>query len=78
MLLIIILVAVVLLVCLGIFGFFYVQVKNREHPDPAELHDQSEGTLGTCVKCQQRRIIINKDAGLCAFCWSSSGTKQLS
>jgi hypothetical protein len=40
-----------------------------------ELNDLS--SLETCARCGQLRVIVNKDAGLCAFCWSSMRTKQL-
>ncbi len=34
-------------------------------------------TWGICKKCGERRVLINAQAGLCAVCWASGGTKGL-
>ena len=69
-------IAFVLLICFCIFMFFYLQLK-RKQPAQTDAPDLSGNqNLGTCAKCQQQRIIVKKEANLCAFCWSSLYTKQ--
>jgi type II secretory pathway pseudopilin PulG len=66
----------ILLLCLAVFGFFYSQLKAkaRQAVQPA-LEEGSQ--LGTCARCQQRRLLVKKEDGLCAYCWSSLNTKQI-
>jgi hypothetical protein len=69
-------VVLVLLVVLGVLAFFFFQLRanKRLRAEQAGLDDSA---WGICTKCQQRRLIVSKDAGLCAFCWSSMRTKPL-
>ena len=69
--------ALVLLACLGVFVFFYLQIKRNKRLRDGKQELTSSLDLGTCAKCQQKRTIVQKDAGLCAFCWSSLNTKQV-
>lgn len=74
--LLLLVVALALLVCFSVVVFFYFQLK-KNRPSQTEQPDLYHGQdLGTCVKCKQQRIIVKKEAGLCAFCWSSIHTKQ--
>jgi hypothetical protein len=69
-------VAFVLLICFSIVIFFYLQL-GKKKPSQIDKPDLSSNpNLGTCAKCQQQRIIVKKEANLCAFCWSSLYTKQ--
>lgn len=45
----------------------------KEVRAPAEV----QSSWGICQKCGEKRVIIRQDVGLCAFCWSTSGTKPL-
>jgi hypothetical protein len=69
-------VALALLICFCVVIFFYLQL-GKKAPSQSEASDLSSNpNLGTCAKCQQQRIIVKKEANLCAFCWSSLYTKQ--
>lgn len=73
-----VLVAVILaiLACFSICGFYYLQLRKKQ-PVRIDGPDLSGNpNLGTCARCHQQRIIVKKEAGLCAFCWSSINTKQ--
>lgn len=78
MVVLVVIAIVVLLACLGLVGFFYLQLKksSRMQGEGARLADKSH--WGACAKCQQYRVIIDKKTGLCALCWSSMRTKPLS
>jgi hypothetical protein len=69
-------VALVLLACSGVVIFYYLQLKRKQTHKADEPDLSSDPNLGTCARCKQRRIIVKKEAGLCAFCWSSINTKQ--
>lgn len=72
-----ILITAILVAALAVVGFFYMQIsgKRREAARRAMPLEEVEGK-GVCARCEQTRIIVNKEAGLCAFCWSSLRTKQ--
>jgi hypothetical protein len=74
--LVLVVVALVLLACSGVAAFYYLQLKKKQPPQADEPDLSANPNLGTCARCQQRRIIVKKEAGLCAFCWSSINTKQ--
>ena len=67
----------VLVVCLTVFGFFYLQLRRNKRLQTAQPRFKDRSSWGTCARCQQHRIIVNKEGGLCASCWSSINTKQL-
>ena len=67
----------ILLVCSSVFLFFYLQIKRNKRMKTGKPDLTSSLDLGTCARCQQKRTIVQKDAGLCAFCWSSLNTKQV-
>jgi hypothetical protein len=70
-------ISVVVVMGLAVAGFFYLQVKRsaRDQEEQAKAADKSN--WGTCAKCRQRRVIVDKETGLCAYCWSSMRTKPL-
>ncbi len=73
------LIVLLLVALLGVYSFFYLQLKRRKKGGQVgkpQLKDDS--SWGSCAKCQQWRIIVKKELGLCAACWSSIGTKSLS
>ncbi|HYP27191.1 MAG TPA: hypothetical protein VE262_10780 [Blastocatellia bacterium] len=72
-----ILVSTILLVGLGVFAFFYLQVKRNRRPDAERPSLDKAGSLSDCARCGQRRLIVQKEAGLCASCWSALRTKQV-
>ena len=51
------------------------QVEEEENKYRVKPEEQSD--WGICKGCGEQRVIIRKDAGLCAFCWSTSQTKPL-
>jgi hypothetical protein len=69
--------AFVLLAGFSIGLFFYLQIRKNKRLRPAQPDLTNGVEIGTCAKCQQRRSIVQKEAGLCAFCWSSLNTKQV-
>ncbi len=74
------LIVLVLAALLGVCGFFYLQLKRRRKRGQMEKPElkKDDSSWGNCAKCQQWRIIVKKELGLCAACWSSIGTKSLS
>lgn len=76
--LLVFLVALILVAGLSIWAFYYMQLKNARRAQ-ADKPTLSAGVpVELCSRCQQARLIIKKDPGLCAFCWSSINTKQVS
>ena len=69
--------ALVLLACLSVFVFFYLQIRRNKRLKEGKQDLKSSLDLGTCARCKQKRTIVQKDEGLCAFCWSSINTKQV-
>jgi hypothetical protein len=69
--------ALVLLACFSIFLFFYLQIKGNKRLKTGKPDLTSSLDLGVCARCQQKRTIVKKEEGLCAFCWSSLNTKQV-
>ena len=67
----------VLLACFSIGFFFYFQIRKNKRSRPVQPDLLNSTDVGTCARCKQRRTIVQKDAGLCAFCWSSLNTKQV-
>ncbi len=67
----------ILIVALAVVGFFYMQLKKGKSPDAGPRGIKDDSSLGECARCKQRRILIKKEAGLCASCWSSINTKQI-
>lgn len=74
--LVLLIVALVVLASLSVFGFYYLQLRKKQPAQTDEPDIAGNANLGICAKCQQQRIIVKKEAGLCAFCWSSLYTKQ--
>jgi ubiquitin len=72
-----VLISLVLLFVLGVSLFFFFQLRKNKRLQAERARAANEAAWGVCAKCQQRRLIVNKDAGLCAFCWSSMHTKPL-
>ena len=71
-----ILVIIILLAGLAVFAFFYIQVKKNRRHETKRPSLEASSSLGTCERCGQQRLIVQKDSGLCAFCWSALRTKQ--
>jgi hypothetical protein len=69
--------AFVSLACFSIAMFFYLQIRKNKRLHTLKPDLTNSPDVGTCARCQQRRTIVQKDAGLCAFCWSSLNTKQV-
>lgn len=67
----------ILVACFSIFGFFYLQLRRNKRLQAEQPRSEDRSSWGTCARCQQRRIIVKKEVGLCASCWSSVNTKQL-
>jgi hypothetical protein len=65
---------VILLASLAVFAFFYMQVKKNRRSEGPSL--EGSDSMGDCARCGQRRLIVSKREGLCAFCWSALRTKQ--
>jgi hypothetical protein len=74
--LVLVIVTLILLACFSVVGFYYLQLRKKQPAQPDEPDLSGNTNLGVCAKCQQHRIIVKKEAGLCAFCWSSLYTKQ--
>jgi hypothetical protein len=78
------LIFLLVLVCFGIV-WRVVWHWRSEHAPKSDRLDATLNSLptpegsswGICKKCGERRVIINAQAGLCAVCWASSGTKGL-
>jgi hypothetical protein len=66
-----------LIVALAVIGFFYLQLKRGKASDERLAGIKDVSSLGECARCKQHRIIVKKEAGLCAACWSSINTKQI-
>jgi len=64
----------VVLASLAVFAFFYLQVKKNRRSEGPSL--ERSDSMGNCARCGQRRLIVSKHEGLCAFCWSALRTKQ--
>jgi hypothetical protein len=75
--LVVLAIALILLACLSVVGFFYFQIKKNKRLQTGRQGLAAPSDLGTCARCHQKRSIIQKDLGLCAFCWSSINTKQV-
>jgi hypothetical protein len=69
-------VVLVLLACFSVVSFYYLQLRKKQSAQTEGPDIAGNANLGICAKCQQQRIIVKKEAGLCAFCWSSLYTKQ--
>jgi hypothetical protein len=70
------LVSITLLAGLAVFAFFYLQVKKNRRPEVARPSLEKSESLGNCARCGQQRLLMKKDEGLCASCWSALRTKQ--
>ena len=75
--LVVLLLALVLFACLSVVFFFYFQIRKNRRLQTGQPDLTKSLDLGTCSKCHQKRAIVQKEAGLCAFCWSSLYTKQV-
>lgn len=71
------LLALILIAGLGIWGFFYTQLKNARRAQAEKPRLDAGLPAELCSACQQPRLLIKKDPGLCAYCWSSINTKQI-
>ena len=70
------LVFLILVAALAVFAFFYLQVKKNRRPEVARPSLEKSDSLGSCARCGQQRLLMSKDEGLCASCWSALRTKQ--
>ena len=77
MLLLVSILFLILIAALAVVGFFYMQIKKGKSPGAGPRGIKDESSLGECARCKQRRILVKKEAGLCASCWSSINTKQI-
>jgi hypothetical protein len=66
-----------LIVALAVAGFFYMQIKKGKSPEEKLTGIKDVSSIGECARCKQHRIIVKREAGLCAACWSSINTKQI-
>jgi hypothetical protein len=73
----VLIIALVLLVVLSIFGFFYFQLRRKKSARAPQLKTEGGERWGICARCGQNRLIVKKEMNLCAFCWSSLNTKQI-
>ena len=70
-------VSLVLLVGVAVFAFFYLQVRRNRRPADERPSLDKIGSVSDCARCGQKRLIAQKDSGLCAHCWSALRTKQV-
>jgi hypothetical protein len=67
----------ILILALAAIVFFYMQIKKGKGSEERPTGIKEVSSLGECARCKQHRIIVKKEAGLCAACWSSINTKQI-
>jgi hypothetical protein len=70
------LVFLIVVAAIAVFAFFYAQVQKNRRPEVARPSLEKSESLGNCARCGQQRLLVSKDAGLCASCWSALRTKQ--
>jgi predicted RNase H-like nuclease len=72
---IVILLVVVAVASLAAIMMWLVKSRHKDKKQPVAIDTPTTTTSGTCARCGEQRIIVSKEEGMCASCYSALRTK---